>query len=132
METLATDLRCIDAHAHLGNLVFARRPKEAMIHYEMGIRIGELSLPPDFDGLLIWGLIHNRPFLRCLHGYGLCLWRLDRLQEARGVFERMLSLNPNDNQGVRACWDDVRRGASWDEMHERERTARGELADRLT
>jgi hypothetical protein len=31
------------------------------------------------------------------------------------VFERMLSLNPNDNQGVRSCWDDVRHGRTWDE-----------------
>jgi hypothetical protein len=30
------------------------------------------------------------------------------------VFERMLSLNPNDNQGVRLCWDDVQHGRSWE------------------
>jgi hypothetical protein len=33
------------------------------------------------------------------------------------TFERILSLNPNDNQGVRACWADVRHGRSWDEIH---------------
>ena len=120
MEVLCTDLRCIDAHAHLGNLVFDRSPERAIVHYEMGIRIGELSLPPDFDGVLVWGRIYNRPFLRCLHGYGLCLWRLGKLDEARQVFERILSLNPNDNQGVRACWDDVRHGRAWEEMFARE------------
>lgn len=35
-----------------------------MAHYEVGIRIGELSLPAGFDGLLDWGRIYNRPFLR--------------------------------------------------------------------
>jgi hypothetical protein len=120
MEVLGTDLRCLDAHAHLGNLEFDHSPKLAIIHYEIGMRIGELSLPPDFDGLLRWGHIYNRPFLRCLHGYGLCLWRMGQLQHARQVFERILSLNPNDNQGVRFCWDDVRSGRSWDEMQERE------------
>jgi hypothetical protein len=42
--------------------------------------------------------------------YGLCLWRLGDFAGAKAVFERMLSFNPNDNQGVRFCWDDVRHG----------------------
>jgi hypothetical protein len=88
------------------------------------MQIGELSLPPLFDGALLWGPIYNRPFLRCLHGYGLCLWRLGRLAEAELVFERILALSPNDNQGVRFCWHDVRCGRSWDELHAREEAAR--------
>jgi tetratricopeptide (TPR) repeat protein len=131
MEVLCTDLRCIDAHAHLGNLEFQHSLERAMTHYEMGIRIGELSLPPGFDGVLVWGRIYNRPFLRCLHGYGLCLWRLGRLTEARHIFERILALNPNDNQGVRFCWEDVRHGRSWEEVQEREEAARAERHQRL-
>ncbi len=127
MDVLCTDLRCIDAHAHLGNLEFDRSPQRSIVHYEMGIRIGELSLPPGFDGVLIWGHIYNRPFLRCLHGYGLCLWRLDRLQQADEVFTRSLSLNPNDNQGVRFCREDVCHGRSWEEMHRREQAELDEL-----
>jgi tetratricopeptide (TPR) repeat protein len=123
MEVLCMDLRCIDAHAHLGNLEFDLSPTRAILHYEIGMRIAELSLPPDFDGLLLWGSIYNRPFLRCLHGFGLCLWRLGKLREARQVFERMLALNPNDNQGVRVCWQDVREGRSWEEMHTPEEAA---------
>jgi hypothetical protein len=97
-------------------MVFERSPKLAIVHYEIGIRIGELSLPAGFDGLLVWGLIYNRPFLRCLRGYGLCLWRLGRVAEALATFERILSLNPNDNQGVRFCWHNLREGRSWEEM----------------
>jgi tetratricopeptide (TPR) repeat protein len=70
--------------------------------------------------VLVWGRIHNRPFLRCLEGYGLCLWRLGRLAEAQRVFERLLSLNPNDNQGVRFCWEDVRHGRRWEAAAESE------------
>jgi hypothetical protein len=124
MEVLCTDLRCIDAHAHLGNLEFRRSPERALVHHEIGIRIGELSLPANFDGVLIWGHIYNRPFLRCLHGYGLCLWRLGQLAEAEQVFERILALNPNDNQGVRFCWDDVRHGRRWEELYAAEETSR--------
>lgn len=126
MEVLGADLRCIDAHAHLGNMVFDRSPERAMVHYEIGIKIGELSLPPGFDGLLTWGRIYNRPFLRCLHGYGLCLWRLGKDAEAKRVFERILSLNPNDNQGVRCCWQDIREKRSWEEMNVREEAEQAE------
>jgi hypothetical protein len=104
--------------------VLDRSPERATIHYEIGIGIGELSLPAGFEGLLVWSRIYNRPFLRCLHGHGLCLWRLGKLGEAQHVFERILSLNPNDNQGARFCWEDVRHGRRWEEAHEREERQR--------
>jgi hypothetical protein len=113
MDLCHADLRCLDAHAHLGNMELERSAKDAIKHYEAGLRIGELSLNADFDGLLPWGHIDNRPFLRCTHGYGLCCWRLGRLGEAAQVFERMLWLNPSDNQGARCLLDDARTGAKW-------------------
>ena len=113
MDLCQVDLRCLDAHAHLGNMAFAGLPKDAIRHYEAGFRIGELSLGGAFDGLLPWGLIDNRPFLRCMHGYGLCLWRLGKLKDALQIFERMLWLNPSDNQGVRFLIDLVRAKEQW-------------------
>ena len=89
-----------------------------MRHYEVGVRIGEQSLGADFDGLLPWGHIDNRPFLRCLHGYGLCLWRLKRFEEAESVFDRMLWLNPSDNQGVRCLIGEVRAKTAWEDRRE--------------
>jgi hypothetical protein len=47
MEVLGTDLRCLDGHAHLGNIEFEHSPEIAIVHYEIGIRIGELSFPPE-------------------------------------------------------------------------------------
>lgn len=110
MALLATDLRCLDAHAHLGNLVFDHSPEKAIRHYEVGVRIGDLSLREGFNGVLHWGHINNRPFLRCMHGYGLCLSRLGRHKEAEEVFTRMLWLNPTDNQGVRFLLGKVKEG----------------------
>ena len=118
MELCQTDLRCLDAHAHLGNFVFDHGPADAIRHYEAGLRIGELSLGDNFDGLLPWGHIDNRPFLRCMHGFGLCLWRLDRFEEAERVFDRMLWLNPSDNQGVRLLIDAVRARTAWEDGRE--------------
>ena len=113
MDLCEADLRCLDAHAHLGNLAFDLGAEGAIRHYEVGVRIGELSLGDRFDGVLSWGLIDNRPFLRCLYGWGLCLWRLGRFNEAASVFERILWLNPSDNQGARFVIDLVRARRRW-------------------
>ena len=114
MDLTATDLRCLDAHCHLGNLLFDHWPEDALRHYAVGKGIGELSLGEDFDGVLIWGLIDNRPYLRCLHGYGLCLWRLGESKEAERIFERLLWLSPSDNLGARFLLDVVKAGKSWE------------------
>lgn len=119
MGLLARDLRCIDAHAHLGNLEFKRWPEQALRHYAMGVSIGDLSLGPDFDAVLAWGFVDNRPFLRCLNGMGLCLWRLGRFEEAAATFTRMLWLNPDDNQGARFNLAEVEARRAWEESGDR-------------
>ncbi len=116
MDLLARDLRCLDAHAHLGNLEFDHSPKQALRHYEMGMTIGALSLGKDFDGVLPWGLVDNRPFLRCLHGVGIANWRLGDVRLAKAAFTKMLWLNPGDNQGARFCLAAMAAGKSWDEI----------------
>ena len=118
-EMCESDLRCLDAHAHLGNLDFDHSPKDALRHYEIGMRIGELSLGAAFDGILLWRMIDNRPFLRCLHGYGLCLWRAGDFDGAYRVFRRMLWLNPPDNQGARCLIADVHERKSWESRRDR-------------
>lgn len=114
MDVLHTDLRCIDAHAHLGNWVFDESPRDALTHYDIGIGIGELSLAAaPKDALLPWGCIYNRPFLRCLHGRALCEWRMQEWSKAEATLERILELNPPDNQGARFCWSAVRDRKNW-------------------
>lgn len=115
---LIADLRCLDAHAHLGNLDFDHDQEKALRHYDIGRQIGELSLGQDFAGVLPWVLIDNRPYLRCLQGYSLCLWRLKRFDEAADVFARMLWLNPSDNQGARFLIKNVRAGKPWEECED--------------
>jgi tetratricopeptide (TPR) repeat protein len=114
MNLLAQDLRCLDAHAHLGNHELDYRPEQALRHYETGTAIGDLSLGPRFRDALPWGLIDNRPYLRCLHGKGLALWRIGRMQDAAAIFQRLLRLNPSDNQGARFCLAAVETGKAWE------------------
>jgi hypothetical protein len=60
----------------------------------------------------------GKPFLRCMNGLGLCLWRLGRFEEAELIFDRMLWLNPSDSQGVRFLIGPVRARAPWKDQEE--------------
>lgn len=114
MRLLAQDLRCLDAFAHLGLIHFHSTTfSQSVRYYEMGVRIGELSLGLGFDGVLPWGYGDNRPFLRCLHGIACCLWRDGYHEAAAEAFERLLWLNPWDNQGIRFIIEKVRKRAPW-------------------
>lgn len=51
-----------------------------------------------------WGLIETRPFMRAMAQLGFALrdWGTpENVDEAIAIFEEMLDLNPDDNQGVR-------------------------------
>lgn len=48
-----------------------------------------------------WGVLSTRPYMRARQELGELLTAADKLEEAIAVYERMLELNPNDNQGVR-------------------------------
>jgi tetratricopeptide (TPR) repeat protein len=48
-----------------------------------------------------WGMLSTRPYMRAMQDLAELLTEADRLDEAIAVYERMLALNPNDNQGVR-------------------------------
>jgi tetratricopeptide (TPR) repeat protein len=71
---------------------------------EEAVTLGRRAFPQAFrpGDLLEWGWLENRPFLRCLCRLGLCYEREGRLEEALTIYQELLSLNPNDNQGVRA------------------------------
>ena len=98
-DLLAQDLRCLDAHAHLGSMMFTIDPRQALNHYEVGVKIGELALGNSFQGVLSWRDIDNRPFLRCLHGYSLCLWKLERFVKSVEAFRRILYVESDGRDG---------------------------------
>lgn len=53
------------------------------------------------EGIVYWGYLDTRPYMRSRHGLGLCYMHLGKFKEALAGFKTMLNLNPNDNQGVR-------------------------------
>jgi hypothetical protein len=115
-KVLALDLRCLEAHADLGDHELRHWPSLALRHYQLGAAIGSLSVGADFDGVLSWGLLDNRPFLRCLHGMGHALLRLGQRDAAAEVFRRLLRLDPADHLLARANLAAVEAGKRWEEL----------------
>jgi len=102
----------IDALHHLSLIYRTQgRETEAYICWQAAVGIGLHALPQKFSwktARLEWPWLENRPFLRAYHSLGMWNLHNDRYDEAIGIFRRLLSVNPNDNQGVRYllphCW----------------------------
>jgi len=96
----------LDAIHHLAIVLSERNsPDQARDLWEQAVRIGRKAFPEDFNlgrDRLEWGWLENRPFLRCLHGLALSRYDEGKIEEGLGLFQELLSLNPNDNQGARA------------------------------
>ena len=62
------------------------------------------DLPEKFSlgrSQLPWDILENRPFLRMYESLGSRYLRLGMLKQATEVFENIVTMNPDDNQGVR-------------------------------
>jgi tetratricopeptide (TPR) repeat protein len=95
----------IDAHHHLAlTLDLMGRTDEAFELWEKAVTTALKFFPSHFSmeqDRLEWGHIENRPFLRLYHSFGLQLMKRGETENALDVFEKILTLNPNDNQGAR-------------------------------
>lgn len=94
---------CIAAWLVLSQL--EEDPKRALKICDEGIEKGRVR----FDGLMesleegqgLWGWIEARDFMRLLLERAFRLEELGDLEEALVVYQEMLDLNPQDNQGIR-------------------------------
>jgi tetratricopeptide (TPR) repeat protein len=95
----------VDAYHHLaltwyrqGNMAKAAEVWKHGTEFALKLFPANFSMKRD---RLMWGFLENRPFLRLYQGYGLSLMKMGQSEKALEVFENMLAMNPNDNQGVR-------------------------------
>lgn len=95
----------IDAYNHLSISNRNQSKTEQALQYAItGYMIGMDSLPVSFnhnEDKLIWLILENRPFLRSLQILGLEFMRRRDLVRAENLFLKLISYNPNDNQGIR-------------------------------
>ena len=102
----------IDALHHLSLICNEQaRTLEAYVFCQAAVGIGLQAIPDNFKwehSTLEWSILDNRPFMRAYHNLGLWHLNAGRYDDAIRVFGRLLSVNPNDNQGVRhllpICW----------------------------
>lgn len=92
----------VDAYAHLAMAYLDDgKPKKALECALQGLGTAHQLIPEGFIGEILWGHLSNRPYLRAQHTAVLAYVRLRKHKEAVELIDRMLVLNPNDNQGVR-------------------------------
>lgn len=95
----------IDAYHHLALAMdYLGNPYKSFNLVKDATNICLSCLPPNFyfgRDLLPWLNLDNRPFLRVYHYCGLKYFRIGETEKAVCIFNNLLDINPDDNQGVR-------------------------------
>ncbi|MEO7099730.1 MAG: tetratricopeptide repeat protein [Luteolibacter sp.] len=102
-QALALSEYCMGAWFEYG--VYADDTATALERFEKGIERGrarfEEQIKESGEGHGLWGYVEARDFMRLLEERAKALVELGRMEEAAEVYEEMLALSPNDNQGIR-------------------------------
>jgi len=101
-RALGIDLDCIDAYTLLA--IEADSLGEAIALLREAVRIGERHFAPliEDEEMEWWGFMGTRPYMRAIHELALALEEAGDTAEAEALYRRLLQMNPDDNQGVRA------------------------------
>jgi tetratricopeptide (TPR) repeat protein len=102
-RALRLDPDCVDAIVVMTDLD-ARTAQEEIAGLKYAVEAGERSLGAQFireNTGDFWLLIETRPYMRALESLALTCESVGLKLDAAGIYEKMLELNPNDNQGVR-------------------------------
>jgi tetratricopeptide (TPR) repeat protein len=101
-QALMIDEECIEAYEFLATT--EEFPNIALIFLEKAISIGKKKFGGKYlkeNRRYFWGVHETRPYMRCLQAYAECLYLIGKIKEGISIMEELISLNPNDNQGIR-------------------------------
>ena len=102
-KALAISPLCADAYVLLA-LNEARTLEDELALYRKEVEAGEEALGQTAlreEVGNFWGILETRPYMRARHGLAITLWKLGSYDDAIAHYEALLSLNPDDNQGIR-------------------------------
>ena len=102
-RALRLDPDCVDALVLINDLD-APTPKARIEGLKKAVEAGERALGARFiqeNKGHFWLLLETRPWMRALDRLASDLKEAGLNLDAIGIYERLLELNPNDNQGVR-------------------------------
>ena len=101
-QALELDPNNADAYNYLASI--EKDIERAIKMFEKAIKAGEKTLGKKFfkeERGYFWGMIETRPYMRAKAGLADCLYAKKEVDKAIEIYEEMLELNPNDNQGIR-------------------------------
>ena len=101
-QALELDPNNADAYNYLASI--EKDIDKAIKMFEKAIKAGEKKLGKKFfkeENGYFWGMIETRPYMRAKAGLADCLYAKKEIDKAIEIYEEMLELNPNDNQGIR-------------------------------
>lgn len=101
-QALELDPNNADAYNYLASI--EKDIEGAIKMYEKAIKAGEKTLGKKFfkeEKGYFWGMIETRPYMRAKAGLADCLYAKKEVDKAIEIYEEILELNPNDNQGIR-------------------------------
>lgn len=94
-----------DAYSNLAHILWEwRQPAESIGLLKRGLGRAKELFPPGFvlgRSKLPWVITDNRPFLRMYASLGVRFHDNGDLSSAKTIFEDILEMNPDDNQGMR-------------------------------
>ncbi len=102
-RALKLDPDCVDALMVMVDLD-ARSPRAMIEGLQKAVAAGERSLGAKFideNAGHFWLLLETRPYMRALEALAECCRGEGINMDAINIYEKMLRLNPNDNQGAR-------------------------------
>ena len=103
-KALAIDPNTEDAYGILGQY-HAKGVDQKIDYFRKGLKAGENKLGEAYfreNQGNFWGLVETRPYMRLKMDLAMVLMRKKEYEQAAKEMERMLKLNPNDNQRVRS------------------------------
>ncbi|MHB8360400.1 MAG: tetratricopeptide repeat protein [Thermoplasmataceae archaeon] len=102
MQALKISENCPDAYVILAEMEKDNNKKMEL--YTKAVEAGKKVLGKerfDKDKGHFWGITETRPYMRGMEGMAVALWNSGQLDRAQEIYERLLELNPHDNQGNR-------------------------------
>lgn len=102
-EALDISSLCADAWVLLAEDA-AETLEQEVEFFRKGVEAGEQALGEEFfarEAGMFWGLPETRPYMRAVAGLAHCLWDTGEVDDAIRLYQKMLELNPADNQGIR-------------------------------
>jgi tetratricopeptide (TPR) repeat protein len=101
-KALELDPNNADAYNYLAST--EKDTDKAIKMYNTAIKISEKTLGKKLfkeEKGFFWGILETRPYMRSKLGLASCLFAKNEIDKAINIYKEMLTLNPQDNQGVR-------------------------------